>query len=115
MLKASDIKDYREAQLRRQDYVCPLCEKNIALNQAALDHCHKTGSIRMVVHRWCNSVLGRIENWSRRVGGIDNVRLLKNITVYLESSSTDIRHPLHGKRRKRRPNSTSNKRKGVRK
>jgi hypothetical protein len=102
-LKNSEIRAYREAQLWRQDYVCPLCEKTIELDQAALDHCHRTGSVRMVVHRWCNSVLGRIENWSKRVGGINNLQLLRNILVYLEKDTTGIMHPMHNRKRRKKP------------
>ncbi|MSW53299.1 MAG: hypothetical protein F2817_20735 [Actinobacteria bacterium] len=101
LLKTSGIKDYREKQLRTQQYICPLCARIIALSDSALDHCHKTGKIRKVLHRWCNAVLGRVENWSGR-SGIDKIQFLKAVVHYLEAPQTTVEHPSHGKKRKRR-------------
>ena len=100
-LKASEIRGYREQQLRNQQYLCPLCKRMIALDDAALDHCHKTGMIRYVLHRWCNAVLGRVENWAGR-SGIDKIQFLKAVVHYLEAPQTTVMHPSHGKKRKRR-------------
>ncbi len=100
-LKATEIRGYREQQLRNQGYICPLCKRMIALDEAALDHCHKTGMIRRVLHRWCNSVLGRVENWAGR-SGIDKIEFLKAVVHYLEAPQTTVVHPTHGKRRRRR-------------
>jgi len=50
-----------------------------------LDHDHATGDVRAVLHRWCNGVLGKIENWSGRIGrGIDPLIFLANTLAYLE-------------------------------
>lgn len=103
-MKTTDIKAYREAQLSI-DPICPLCGKEIARNKAALDHCHRTGKVRRVVHTWCNSILGRIENWSKR-GPWDNIEFLKNVVAYLEKEHTDIIHPTHGKVRRRKKSAT---------
>lgn len=100
-LKATEIRKYREQQLEKQLYICPLCRRMIALDEAALDHCHKTGMIRRVLHRWCNSVLGRVENWAGR-SGIDKIDFLKAVVHYLEAPQTTVVHPSHGKRRRRR-------------
>ena len=103
-MKSTDIKAYREEQLSI-DPICPLCGKEIQRDKAALDHCHRTGMVRRVVHTWCNSVLGRIENWSKR-GNWNNVEFLKNVVAYLEAEHTDIVHPTHGKVRKRKKRAT---------
>ncbi len=99
-MKSTEIKVYREKQLEL-DPICPLCGKEIAKEKAALDHCHRSGKVRRVLHTWCNSVLGRIENWSKR-GNWDNIEFLKNVVAYLESEHTDITHPAHSKPRKRK-------------
>lgn len=104
-MKATDIKSYREEQLSI-DPICPLCGKEIQSDKAALDHCHRTGLVRRVVHTWCNSVLGRIENWSKR-GNWDNIEFLKNVVAYLETEHTDIIHPSHGRVRRRKKRATS--------
>lgn len=100
-LKATEIRKYREQQLQNQLYICPLCRRMIALDEAALDHCHKTGMIRRVLHRWCNSVLGRVENWAGR-SGIDKIDFLKAVVHYLEAPQTTVVHPSHGKRKRRK-------------
>jgi len=101
-MAAKDIKAQRELQLKKQKGVCPLCKTIIQSEDAALDHCHSTGLVRMVLHRWCNSVLGRVENWSKRVGKTDHLTFLKNTTVYLEGTHTDLIHPTHGKKKSRK-------------
>jgi len=100
-LASRDIRAYREQQLLAQGGICPLCGRVIQHEEAALDHCHKTGNIRRVLHRWCNSVLGRIENWASR-SGTDKVEFLKAVVRYIEHPQTDIKHPTHGKKRRRR-------------
>jgi hypothetical protein len=99
-LKTSEIKSYRENQLAAQNYICPLCRRRIEPTEAALDHCHRTGMVRRVVHRWCNAVLGRIENWAGR-SGIDRIAFIKYTVLYLEADTTKVLHPTHGKRKKR--------------
>lgn len=96
-----EIKPTREAMLLEQDGICPLCNTPILEGEGALDHCHTNGNIRMVLHRWCNSILGRVENWSKRVGKTDHLTFLKNTVEYLEKSHTDLIHPTHGVPRKR--------------
>lgn len=60
-LKYSEIAEYRSQQLGLQNSRCALCGDMI-LDDAVLDHDHKTGFIRKVLHRGCNSMLGKIEN-----------------------------------------------------
>jgi len=99
---AKEIKPLREKLLEEQKGICPLCETTIKPEEAALDHCHGSGAIRKVLHRWCNSVLGRVENWSKRVGKTDNITFLKNTVMYLEAQHSEIIHPTHGVPKKRR-------------
>jgi hypothetical protein len=111
-LASKDIKVQREKQLKLQKGVCPLCKTTISPEDAALDHCHSTGFVRQVLHRWCNSVLGRVENWSKRVGKTDHITFLKNTTKYLEKTHTDIIHPTHGKKKSKRKSRKRKKQSG---
>ena len=105
-IKASEVRGLREAQLKKQRGICPLCKVKIELDQAAYDHCHQTGHLRMVLHRTCNSVEGKIHNWMRWIGGrTDKVSFLKNLIKYYQKDfSENPIHHTHGriKRRRRR-------------
>lgn len=51
--------------LAEQGGLCPICGKPIDLSErmaAALDHCHQTGLVRGVLHRSCNSGIGKADN-----------------------------------------------------
>lgn len=67
-LKVSEVKPVRESMLVRQGGKCELCGCPVTQATAVLDHCHKSGVIRAVLHRGCNSLLGKIENNYRRYG-----------------------------------------------
>jgi hypothetical protein len=96
-LKTSEIRDWRIRQLGTQDYTCALCEDLIDPDEAVLDHCHKTGFIRKVLHRGCNSLLGKIENAMPR-SRVD-VNRLKNIAgnliEYITTQHTEVFHPTY--------------------
>jgi hypothetical protein len=95
-LKSTEIKAYRETQLSHQNYKCALCGEDIQ-DDAVLDHCHKTGFLRQVLHRGCNSLLGKIENSMPR-SRVDIRRLegiAHNLVNYLTTTHTEIRHPTH--------------------
>ena len=96
-LKTKDIAQYRAEQLQQQDNRCALCNDPVTANGAVLDHCHKTGLLRKVLHRGCNSFLGRIENGMprsrvtiERLGAIAD-----NLVKYITEQHTDILHPTH--------------------
>ena len=65
-LKPSEIKAYREELLEKQGGECALCHLPLSTKEAVLDHDHKTGIIRGVLHRGCNCLLGKNENNHRR-------------------------------------------------
>lgn len=67
-LKASQIPAVRARLLAAQNNRCKLCHQPLTAKDAVLDHCHLHGHIRGVLHRWCNSTLGRVENWAHRSG-----------------------------------------------
>ncbi len=95
-LKYTQIKDYRLEQLTKQNNCCALCGNPI-VDDAVLDHDHKTGLLRQVLHRGCNSLLGKIENSMPR-SRVDITRLesiARNLIHYLTVTHTDITHPTH--------------------
>lgn len=95
-LKHSEIKLYREQTLALQNNLCALCSEPI-IDDAVLDHDHRSGHIRAVLHRGCNSMLGKIENSMPR-SRINPQRLrsfAENLVDYIMTTHTDIIHPRH--------------------
>lgn len=106
-LKPTEVKAYREEQLKRQKGKCPLCHEELLPADATLDHCHTTGHVRMVLHRSCNSAEGRILMWAgKRSRGDDPVLFLRNLLKYwAKDYRKNPTHHTHGavKRKRRRP------------
>lgn len=49
-----------EAMLKAQNNNCALCGKPF-LGKYVVDHCHKTGKVRGLLHQKCNTMLGFLE------------------------------------------------------
>ena len=95
-LKYTEVKTYREQQLQAQNHNCALCGERID-GDAVLDHCHKTGLLRKVLHRGCNALLGKIENNMAR-NGVDYMRLeifASNLAAYISTEWTTVLHPTY--------------------
>ena len=108
-IKSKDIKPLRELLLEEQSYKCKLCGDDLSKEEAVLDHCHKSGHIRGVIHRTCNVYLGKIENNMARCR-ISEVRLLeviKRLASYRNNLRLEI-HPTFGKKRRRRRKRNAN-------
>lgn len=95
-LKHREIAEYRVQFLEQQQGRCALCNEPIE-DDAVLDHCHKTGRLRRVLHRGCNSMLGKIENnMPRSQMTSDRLReFAKRLVLYIEDEWDDIIHPTH--------------------
>lgn len=94
--KPKDIKPLREEFLKEQMGLCALCREPIQPDEAVLDHCHKTGYLRSVLHRGCNAYIGAMENNLAR-NKITPERLtniLTNFQDYKHLTKT-ILHPTH--------------------
>ena len=94
--KPKDIKPLREQYLGEQLGLCALCREPIDATEAVLDHCHKSGHIRSVLHRGCNAYIGSMENGLAR-NKITPSRLtmiLANFESY-RISLKPIQHPTH--------------------
>jgi hypothetical protein len=100
-LKYNEVAVLRMQTLQKNGGLCPICKEPIRLDEAALDHCHKTGHIRNTLHRDCNVLLGKIENYIGRYGkrlrdmSILDVAL-SNIASYIDTDyTTNDFHPTH--------------------
>lgn len=101
-LKHGAVKEYRAELLKTQGNICPLCLGHIDKDEAVLDHDHKTGKVRSVLHRGCNAMLGKLEN-GRAINKLtDDERFysfLRNVFCYVENvachfdSENDVYHP----------------------
>ncbi|ATW62459.1 endonuclease VII [Streptomyces phage WRightOn] len=59
-----------DAMYFEQDGECPICEEREA---EVIDHCHKTGRVRGLLCRACNTMLGMIEDSKRLNKALDYV------------------------------------------
>lgn len=98
-LKQKDLKEYRSNLLREQKGICPLCKHKIKDKEAVLDHDHKTGLCRRVLHRRCNAIEGKFANWFRSYGhpnGVCPSVILPAIVDYWDADySGSVLHPTH--------------------
>lgn len=95
-LKVKDIKSLREEFLKEQMNLCALCGESIVEGEAVLDHCHKTGQLRSVLHRGCNAYIGSMENGMarNRITPSRLTMILANFERY-RLLTKPILHPTH--------------------
>lgn len=82
--------------LKEQGGVCLVCKKPIDLSikgEMVADHNHLTGNIRGILHRSCNSGLGKLDNavgrWiSKSMKYEDIVPMLENVLEYYNREET---------------------------
>ena len=67
------------AMRSQQDHRCPICDEPLdpADDQAAIDHCYRTGLVRGVLHPTCNAGLGQF---------YDDPERLRRAADYLEAA-----------------------------
>lgn len=95
-LKHREIVEYRKHMLTQQHNCCALCG-DLIVDDAVLDHDHKSGMIRGVLHRGCNSLLGKIENnMARNRVTVERLRgLAHNLIEYITTTNSTVLHPTH--------------------
>lgn len=95
-LKTSEVKLFREQLLVQQGGVCALCGEAIEAGKAVLDHDHKTGYVRAVLHRGCNALEGQITNALPR-NLITPTRLAEIFANWerYHNQHTSVLHPKH--------------------
>ena len=106
-LKHSDIEKVREEILKKQNYKCCICNKEISSFEAVLDHQHKfkyekngedgAGLIRGVLCNNCNQWEGKIWNTTKRFRNPKNVQeriqMLQQLIEYYQSGTYNLIHP----------------------
>jgi hypothetical protein len=92
-LKQSEVAKTRQEILKQQNNHCALCHQTIQEGEAVLDHCHKTGQIRGVLHRGCNAFEGTIVNALPR--NLITAQRLLNIMTNLASYQRQLKPLLH--------------------
>ena len=92
-LKNSEIPVLREQLLKEQNGLCALCLEPIESGKAVLDHDHKSGKIRAVLHRGCNALEGQITNSLPR--NLITESRLRNILARLLEYQKTLRPELH--------------------
>ena len=94
--RPKDIKPLREQFLKEQLGLCALCREPVDPVDAVLDHCHKTGLLRSVLHRGCNCYIGSMENNLARNKITDSrlTMILANFQSY-QHQTKPILHPTH--------------------
>lgn len=93
-LKASELPEVRELWWLRQGRRCALCGLDLKLPDAVMDHDHDTGFCRGVLHRGCNSLLGKIENNHKRYGVPQVGAFLHGAAKYLSTHAFPPADPL---------------------
>lgn len=86
-----------------QQNLCPLCQKFIDLRikgEGVIDHDHKSGEIRGILHRSCNAAEGKVTNAAARWGAKSQdtlavVQYLQNIVGYLTRPGAGLIYPMH--------------------
>src|SRR5690554_5515125 len=104
-LKTTEVAPLRERLLAEQGGRCALCRQPVKKDEACLDHDHKTGYIRAVLHRGCNAQLGHIENNMPRHKLTNIAKLtafLSSIPEYISRDWTDQPLRRNAKARKAR-------------
>lgn len=66
--------------LQSQGGVCALCGKPFGRKRGAVDHDHKSGRVRGIIHGWENTILGRIR---------DSLTWAENLVEYLRESPAE--------------------------
>lgn len=97
-IKTTRVADVRAQLLEQQGYTCAICKLPCSEEQAVLDHDHKQGHIRAVLHRTCNAVEGKVVNAMRRFGVQDPYAFLRGLVLYHEhhaTNQTGLIHPAH--------------------
>lgn len=97
-LTAAQVKSVRVSLAMKQGNRCALCQGQFGLKaplDPVLDHNHQTGAVRGVLHRCCNSLLGKIENNAPRYGVRNIPAFVNGVAGYLQAHLTNITGYLH--------------------
>lgn len=97
-LTAAQVKLLRVKLAAEQGGRCSICQGQLGTKaplDPVLDHCHQTGAVRGVLHRGCNSLLGKVENNAGRYGVRELFAFCRGLAPYLQKHMTNITGFLH--------------------
>lgn len=94
-LTASQVAPLRATLLTQQGGRCALCQLPCPPRLAVLDHDHSTGAVRGVLHRGCNSLLGKLENNAARYGVASIGTFANGVSGYLRTHMVNVTGKLH--------------------
>lgn len=97
-LKISEVAKVRADMLAGQGGRCGICKLRVLDKDAVLDHDHGTGVVRAVLHRGCNSMLGKVENNHRRYGVPNLSAWAHGLVTFMQkhiTPQTEYLHPTH--------------------
>ena len=95
-LSPKEQTEYREQLLKQQLGLCALCREPIESGKAVLDHDHKTGRIRSVLHRGCNSMEGIIQNnLARNLISPERLQAILANLVHYQKQLKPVLHSTH--------------------
>lgn len=94
-LTVKALAQWRKDTLAKQGGKCAVCQLPCTEAAAVGDHCHDTGFMRGVLHRSCNSLLGKVENNFRRYGVPNLAAFLHGVPAYLQRPMHEVQYPTH--------------------
>lgn len=97
-ITAAQVKVVRLRLAAEQGNRCSICGAPFSTKapmDPVLDHDHATGAVRAVLHRGCNSLLGKVENNAGRYG-VRNLRAFTNgVAAYLSTHMVNVTGYIH--------------------
>ncbi len=99
-LKTTEVSSVRTSLVAAQGGRCAICGGWFGTRaplDPVLDHDHNTGAVRAVLHRGCNSLLGKVENNAPRYGVRNLLAFCQGAGKYLLSHMTNITGMVHPK------------------
>jgi hypothetical protein len=106
-IKTKDIAQVRADLLTQQCGLCGLCGEVIEPGKAVLDHDHKSGQIRGVLHRGCNALEGQIANALPR--NLITPKRLAEIFARWDQYHQDLKPLLHPRHKPPKPKKPAKK------
>lgn len=98
-ISTSELKVVRQQLMIAQGMKCAICQQPINIarqgQDPVLDHDHRTGAVRAVLHRSCNALLGKVENNSARFGVRNIAAFCHGTAAYLQKHTTNITGLIH--------------------
>lgn len=105
-LTRAQLRPFAIGQLNKQGGLCPVCGLPISLqvmgakSDYVVDHSHETGEVRGILHRSCNSGLGKMDNgigrWIAKSMKYENILpTLRRVLAYYEQPGLNVMYPGH--------------------